>query len=252
MAKFRVTADNLNVRTGPGQNFPVISNLKEGDVIEEVSQVPDWCPFIMSGVQDQIGFVSRQYLEPVDETPAPAEEVPAPAEAPAEQPAPEQPAPTGPTIPAVETAGEGIVETPAGDPPWIVWAKSKLGINQTDNAAEIESWDQYTSLDKSLWHQIVAWCAIFANAALFNGGKQGDKDAWAADFLNWGIPVDEPQIGDILVWDWSLIGQTGHHVNFFLADLGNGYYRCIGGNQHHAVTIANFPVSALAGIRRAA
>ena len=137
------------------------------------------------------------------------------------------------------------------EPAWITWARSKLGIKQKNNAEEIESWYQYTSLDKSLWHQIVAWCAVFVNAALFNGGKTGDRDAWAADFLNWGQTVGDPQVGDVTVFDWSLVGQTGHHVGFYLEDVGINI-KCLGGNQSHAVTIAEFPKKAVAGYRRPA
>jgi uncharacterized protein (TIGR02594 family) len=140
-----------------------------------------------------------------------------------------------------------------GEPVWITWAKSKLGFKEGTNDAEINTWFQYTTLAKSMWDcEKTAWCAVFANAALFINGIQGDRDALALDFLNWGTPVTVPKIGNIVVYDWSLIGRSGHHVNFFLKDLDNGYIQAIGGNQGTvgAVTIDACSKAAIMGYRR--
>ena len=141
-----------------------------------------------------------------------------------------------------------------GEPVWITWAKRKLGFKEGTDDAEINTWFQYTTLAKSMWDcEKTAWCAVFANAALFINGIKGDRDALAVDFLDWGTRVKVPQLGDIVVYDWSLIGKEGHHVNFFLKDLDNGYIQAIGGNQGTvgAVTIGNyFSKEAIKGYRR--
>ena len=163
----------------------------------------------------------------------------------------------GLTIPVV-TKPVAVPAPPAatGEPAWITWAKRKLGFRVGTNDDEINSWFQYTTLAKNMWDcEKTKWCAVFANAALFINGIQGDRDALAVHFLNWGTPVTEPQIGDIVVYDWSLIGWgEGHHVNFFLKDMDDDHIKAIGGNQGKigAVTIDPYPKTAIMGYRRPA
>ena len=150
-------------------------------------------------------------------------------------------------------AAEGQRWSASDEPPWITWLKSKLGFQEGINDAEIDTWFQYTTLPKSAWDdRVTAWCAVTVNAALFINGKTGNRSALAVDFLNWGIKTDDsPQVGDVAIWDWSNIGKSGNHVNFFLADLGD-YVRCIGGNQgsQGAVSIDRCPKKAIMGYRR--
>jgi Phage tail lysozyme len=144
---------------------------------------------------------------------------------------------------------------PAGEPAHITWLRSKLGYQEGINDAEIDTWFQFTTLPKSMWDdRVTAWCAVAVNAALFLNGLQGDRSALAVDFLKWGVPVTDPQCGDVCVWDWSKIGKSGHHTNFFLKRLANGLDQCIGGNQgsQGAVSIDTCPEAALMGYRRAA
>ena len=70
------------------------------------------------------------------------------------------------------------------------------------------------------------------------------------DWLNFGTPVTTPQDGDVVVFDWSKIGSSGHHVAFYLADAGDRI-SVIGGNQSNSVSITTYAKAAVLGYRRA-
>jgi uncharacterized protein (TIGR02594 family) len=202
----------VNIRSGPSTNFEVVGDLETGEVIEVLS-TEGWCPLEME--DSSVGWVSRKFLTDAPVTPEP------------------KPVP------------------PTGEPVWLRWARSKLGQKEVpgpgDNP-EIAAWYKLTTLPKSMWHDETAWCSVFVNAAFELNNLEGTSDARAVSWLDWGEEVDDPRKGDVVVFDW---GNGGHHVAFFLEDLGNGYIRCLGGNQSDAVTIANYPESAVMGYMRA-
>jgi uncharacterized protein (TIGR02594 family) len=216
LSRFTVTA-NLNVRSGPGTAHDILDTLAEGDTVEEVL-VTGWCPIEMD--DGTIGWVARKYLNAA------------------------QLAPTETTPP--------LVVVPSGEPAWIQWARKQLGQHEVPGPGDnpvIAAWYHLTTLDPSNWHDAIAWCAVFLNAALMLNNIKTIRSARAVDWLEWGKAVSSPQKGDVVVFDW---GNGGHHVAFFLRDLGNGRIECIGGNQSDAVTITSFPESAVMGYRRAA
>lgn len=221
MARLEVTADTVNVRSGPGVGYEVLSTLDKGREVEEIS-TEGWCPVEMD--DNSIAWISRKYLSAVAEDQ------------------------TAPAPPAQAVAG--------GEPPWITWARGKLGVKEApggEDNPEIITWDKLMqTLPRSMDHDSTPWCAIFVHAAFHFSGYPESLDidsAAAVDWLKFGKPVDEPKKGDVVVFEWE---GGGHHVCFFLKDLGDGEIQCIGGNQSDAVTIANFPADAVMGYRRAA
>lgn len=56
----KVTATTLNVRSGPGTNYPVKSSLKQGSVVTIIAEQNGW-----SQLQGGAGWVSKTYLEKV-------------------------------------------------------------------------------------------------------------------------------------------------------------------------------------------
>jgi hypothetical protein len=75
-------------------------------------------------------------------------------------------------------------------------------------------------------------CAAFCSHVLW-GGKPGPI-LWVDGFKSAGDGTYAPGAGDIapmdvLLFDWEGNG-VGNHVEFFVADLGNGYVRTYGAN----------------------
>ena len=58
-----VTADVLNVRSGPGTNYPVVTKVKKNEYIRVFAGVGNW--YIVQVEGDYVGAVSQQYVKPV-------------------------------------------------------------------------------------------------------------------------------------------------------------------------------------------
>ena len=107
---FYVSVNRLNLRAGPGMDFPKVSTLEKNEEVEKVGQVEDWSQ-IRVRRDGSLGFVNSRYLsrEPLPLTPevAPAPE-PAPPAVVTPPPLPERPpamvAP--PPLPERPTAAE--------------------------------------------------------------------------------------------------------------------------------------------------
>ncbi|MDR1560487.1 MAG: CAP domain-containing protein [Clostridiales bacterium] len=74
-----ITAESLNVRTGPGVEYPVINSLSKGDRLRVLGSLGgDWLVILMP--DDSVGTVSGEYVqveEPVEpEQPAATDETP--------------------------------------------------------------------------------------------------------------------------------------------------------------------------------
>lgn len=58
-----VTATTLNVRSGPGTNYPVVAKVKKNEYIRVFAGVGNW--YIVQVEGDYIGAVSKQYVKPI-------------------------------------------------------------------------------------------------------------------------------------------------------------------------------------------
>ena len=73
------------------------------------------------------------------------------------------------------------------------------------------------------------------NYVVDTAGFTGTHSAAAASFLEWGVGIDKPILGCLVVWP--------HHVTLCdHPDISNGIIRTIGGNQGDAVKVSRFPV----------
>ena len=102
----------------------------------------------------------------------------------------------------------------------------------------------------------IEWCAAFANAILEESQIPSNKDhkyaLTARAFLQWGEAVDDPQMGDVVVFPRGNEGWQGH-VGFYVKEQmidGVLYYYILGGNQNNSVTVKLFRADSALGIRR--
>jgi len=93
------------------------------------------------------------------------------------------------------------------------------------------------------------WCAAFLDAIARQVGAPRSSSLLATDWLSVGFRVDTPAFGDIVVFDWSKVGSTGHHVGIVVAVTGPIIW-CLGGNQENRVEIRGYKIEAVAGYRR--
>lgn len=94
-----------------------------------------------------------------------------------------------------------------------------------------------------------AWCAKFANFVTDEAGFPGTHHANARSFLNWGVELEVPILGCIVVMKRGDSETQGHITFCDHPDISNGIVRCIGGNQGDAVSVARFPVEKVLSYR---
>lgn len=94
-----------------------------------------------------------------------------------------------------------------------------------------------------------AWCAIFMQWCLKQAGLKSSYQANARYFLNYGLPTDRPELGDIVIlWRGSPTGSLGH-VGFYVKENEKTVW-LLGGNQNNKVNITPFSKSQVLAYRK--
>jgi len=85
------------------------------------------------------------------------------------------------------------------------------------------------------------WCSSFINWCVTKSGLEGTNNALARSWALWGVEVDEPMPGDIVVLKRRKRGsdaitgsRAGYHVGIWVR-ASRGRLRLLGGNQRDAV-----------------
>jgi uncharacterized protein (TIGR02594 family) len=99
----------------------------------------------------------------------------------------------------------------------------------------------------------VAWCGLFTAICAKRAGWPVVKDPLLArSWLNFGVPVKNPELGDVVVfWRGKRTGFQGH-VGIYIGETRGvfGSYAILGGNQGDAVSIAWLSKARFLGARR--
>lgn len=159
----------------------------------------------------------------------------------------------GEVTPRLPVEGGGsVVGAGAGDPSTALAAQimgKYVGLHErTDNKAIADFIRNATGFNIN--PAVTPWCAAFVNAALGAAGIKGTGSLAARSFLNFGIPVTEPKVGDIVVLSRGNNPAQGH-VGFFQGYDSNGNILVLGGNQGNRVSVASYSPKRLLGFRRA-
>lgn len=93
------------------------------------------------------------------------------------------------------------------------------------------------------------WCSIFLNWATKKAGVSYSGKANARSWLNVGIPVTTPTVGDVVVLSRGSNPASGH-VGIYIANCEDEQIWVLGGNQSNRVSITTFPKSDILGFRR--
>jgi uncharacterized protein (TIGR02594 family) len=155
-------------------------------------------------------------------------------------------------------AALGLKSTPvpiaapvASSTPWMDIAVAELGVHEDSlsgqHNARIVEYHQTTTLKAT--DDETPWCSSFVNWVVKQSGRSGTNSAAAKSWLNWGMEVNSPTPGAIVVIKKKTPGFTqatgsssGFHVGFFVS-LSSSHIRLLGGNQGNQVKYSNFPLS---------
>lgn len=124
------------------------------------------------------------------------------------------------------------------------------GLDEKQHRAEIK---QLIGVDPRHYE----WCAAFVNSVLALHNIPGSESVsehplLARSFLEWGIPTDQPEYGDIVILTRGNAGWQGH-VGFYIDTIvidGVEKILVLGGNQNNRVGFDEYNASRLLGYRK--
>lgn len=150
-----------------------------------------------------------------------------------------------------------VQQTSAAEPEQIIsadnpvaFAQAYLGKSETEDVDVLSSFISRTA-GLVINPAQTAWCAAFVDAVLHSTGSAGTGQLNARSYLNWGVAVDQPRVGDVVVmWRESPNSWKGH-VGFYAGTNPDGTIKVLGGNQDDSVSFANYDPNTVLGYRRA-
>ena len=128
-------------------------------------------------------------------------------------------------------------------------AKSQLGVKEILGGKHNSKILEYHMAGGGYTSDEIAWCSSFVNWCLNKAATAGTRSSAARSFLNWGVSIDNPEIGDVVVfYRGSKSGWQGH-VGFYAGEKKNKIL-VLGGNQGNSVCYQYYSKSKLLGYRR--
>lgn len=128
-------------------------------------------------------------------------------------------------------------------------AKKEIGVSEVfgaDANERIIEYAKHTTLAAT--SDEVPWCSSFANFVVDISGLKGTRSAAARSWLKWGVAIDKPILGCIVVFKRGN-PPSGHIAFCDHPDISNGIIRVIGGNQENSVKVSRFPIKDVLGYR---
>lgn len=90
------------------------------------------------------------------------------------------------------------------------------------------------------------WCASAVCAWLELSAVRSPRSAWARSFAKWGVELEGPAVGAIVVFER---GPTSGHVGFVVGRDAASNLMVLGGNQSDMVRISPFNMQRVIGFR---
>lgn len=144
------------------------------------------------------------------------------------------------------------------DPVWVQEARKYVGLREIEGSRHEPGVVQFFADSGNAWvkDDETAWCGAFVSAMFVRAGMptvrppgEAANALRARMWLNVGMPVETPRVGDLAIfWRGKKTGAQGH-VGFFISE-GADDILVLGGNQSNAVSIARYAKSRLLGYRR--
>lgn len=136
-------------------------------------------------------------------------------------------------------------------PHWLDRARAYIGtreIKGPQHNSRIVGW--WEAMKAPFRDDETAWCGAFVGGVLAESGLGVARNgASARAWLNFGVPLDRPAVGCIVVfWRGSPSGWSGH-VGFVVGQDSAGNLMVLGGNQDDAVNIKPFARNRVLGYR---
>lgn len=131
--------------------------------------------------------------------------------------------------------------------PWIKEARELIGVSEVKGVKHAPEILQ-------MWRDIkrggikddeTPWCAALVGAMLERAGIKSSRFESAKSYLTWGVKLENPVAGCIVVFT----REGGGHVGFVVGQDVAGNLQVLGGNQADAVNVRTFSRSRVTGYR---
>jgi len=132
------------------------------------------------------------------------------------------------------------------DPKYLALARTHIGLKEltgnNDHPLILNWWQKFNCT----WIYKKAWCGLFLAHCLHAFNHPIPKTFYRAkSFLDWGVKIDRPCVGCIVIFD----RKGGGHVGFPVGKDNLGRLLVLGANQGNAVNIMPFELNRVLGYR---
>jgi uncharacterized protein (TIGR02594 family) len=128
-------------------------------------------------------------------------------------------------------------------PLWLQAGLKYIGTKEAPGGADnriIIDWarEEGGAIAKTYTHDVIPWCALFANMCLTKAGLKGTESLWALDFAGqWpSVKLIGPAVGAFA----PMVRDGGGHIGIVVGRDQHGNIMLLGGNQSDAVNIRPF------------
>ncbi|WP_234567985.1 C40 family peptidase [Rhodohalobacter sp. 614A] len=132
-------------------------------------------------------------------------------------------------------------------------ATKELGISEISGSQHNKRILQYSNEIGISWidDDETPWCSVFMNWVAMKCGVKRSGSAAARSWLTVGLPVENPEPGDIVVyWRGDPNSHQGHVGIFFGYSSDKSRVYTLGGNQNNSVSISAYPAERVLSFRR--
>lgn len=195
----RASSNSISMRAGPGENHPVIVELKFNRVVnvDEISADGHWkhC----TNAWGESGWYPVERLG---------------------------------------TLGTVAIQQNNEEFPYLPVAFAEFGIREVPgNQHNPRILEYIRSTDLAKYPSLpdeTDWCAAFVNWCIEKVGLPSTNSAVVSPWRNWGVKPPSIRRGCVITFRWD---DGWDHISFYLGEIGN-YVVCLGGNQSDAVWIS--------------
>lgn len=135
-------------------------------------------------------------------------------------------------------------------PRWLQAARGELGVKEIPGPEHNDRVLEYLATTRlGRWAQgrdETPWCSAFVNWCMARAGQEGTDSAAARSWLGWGVELEEPKVGCVVVLKRG--APPSGHVALFERQEGTTLH-LLGGNQANSVCVKPYPVSRLLSYR---
>jgi uncharacterized protein (TIGR02594 family) len=132
------------------------------------------------------------------------------------------------------------------DPIWLENARVHEGLAEVPGPLSNTVITGWLSKLNAWWREdATPWCGVFVAAMIEDHAALPKHWYRAKAWLDWGVAIDAPAVGCVVVFE----RQGGGHVGFVVGKDSRGRLLVLGGNQGDRVSVAPFEMARVAGYR---